>query len=1638
MFKSMMKRNNQQSLKRKEFLAGLQFENLEDRNLLAGDIGAAFAEVAEGEDMGNYILAPSTMMGADGYQSNFSLGKDPLVVAVEYLQSNAGDFGLTADDLGSYRVLSKFVSQHTRVTHIALQQQYNNIDVLGSVININVENDGRIVAAGSSFLPGLGDGGTTDPLMTNTGPIDALTSAFSALGLTVTESPTVLQPPSGQNQSTIISDSGVTSEPIPAALGYTYNGSGVELAWVFGINTKDGAHTYAAFVSAESGEYLMSVDGVLNATYNVIPVPALTPDQGSQQVIEDPADLLVSPFGWHDINGVVGPEFTDTRGNNVRVETGILGSLPPNSSGVRADGGVDLEFLDIFDPDLEHDVLQNQLASTTNTFFTINQTHDVLARYGFDEAAGNFQTTNYTGTGFGSDALLVNVDDPDAICNAFAAIGPPSPSPFALFDGNEISLTMGYCDDTPPTLPPPFNPIAVNRDIGMDNFTVIHEFGHALTARLIGGPIWMQGAFPFSQMGGMHEGNSDFLALISGMQSTDDPSDANETLFWWTDNQLGRRQAYSYDFAINDRTFDDWNTFNDPVTGVPNAQVHQAGEIWASMLYDMTWELIFKYGGVRDGSAMEIAFNEDLHQAVGRTPTTGQAVADTGPTSMIGPNLLDLSTGANNLAMQLFIDGMKYSIINPTFTQARDGILAADQALTGGVNHDALWRAFARRGLGFGADGGFTTGQVPIVTGYDLPPTPADITGNIFIDADGDGVRQITESPLPGVTVYMDLNDNGTHERLEPYQSTDVDGNYIFELYLGGAFSIKALPQTNFRQTLPDPTQFEGGPVNDGGRDVYVVTGASTNDVDFGFKPSGQVIGVFGTKYGDENANGVQDPGETGIAGVYIYVDLDNDARIDMGEPAAITDEDGNYNIIYNEAGPATIREVLDPGFAHTVPANGQNDIIMILGLPALDVDFGNNTVVDYGDAPDTYDAAGAASHGIADGLFMGAGVDAEVGAQSGAFANGDDNSDTDDEDGVTFTSQLIADTVASVDVEISASDVSDGVIQAWIDFDADGVFDADEQILKDRDVVAGTNTFTFNIPADAQLGDTYARFRYGYERGLGPNGAATAGEVEDYFIGVLTDQPLAVDDRFEVDVNSGFNTLLVMQNDLASSSPPITVVGVTVGDSGAIIQVAPGGTHVLYKPALADIDGDSFDYTIQDAAGNQSVATVTIVHLQPSESYPNLFAVDDYTVVVGDAVAPAFTDIDVAANDHSGQADPVVVLAVIDGPVNGTASIHSGLIRYTPNPNFFGLDKLTYTITNALGVDTHKGNVAIQVTADGVNPADDDISYIVQAIHPTSGALVDSVDIEVGETLTVQVSVQDGRSVVASDAGIFAAYLDLVYGRDNLQMVTDSLTFGASFPNGQSGNLSVPGLVDEAGAFQDLSVVNGSAPLTVFTVDFRGLNPGITTVQSDPADVSSDSPVPGTSPLHDTLTINPAAAVAHNDINFRTLTVAVTSGSGEGELDINQDGAVTPLDALNIINNLNTNGSRALAEGEELSYDNRLDVNRDDYVTPLDALSIINYLNNRTNIAGGMAEGEFTPTAPIQSKLDTSIDSIDIVIADTPAAAGVDEWMRVRENEIGLSMFVGGSHDSVAADDGDDLELAINSMADDIFGEWL
>jgi hypothetical protein len=81
----------------------------------------------------------------------------------------------------------------------------------------------------------------------------------------------------------------------------------------------------------------------------------------------------------------------------------------------------------------------------------------------------------------------------------------------------------------------------------------------------------------------------------------------------------------------------------------------------------------------------------------------------------------DWTTGGNNLAAQLVIDGLELQPCSPGFVDSRDAILQADQALTGGDNRCEIWRGFAKRGLGKSAIQGSSNSKFDGTQAFDLP-----------------------------------------------------------------------------------------------------------------------------------------------------------------------------------------------------------------------------------------------------------------------------------------------------------------------------------------------------------------------------------------------------------------------------------------------------------------------------------------------------------------------------------------------------------------------------------------------------------------------------------------------------------------------------------------------------------------------------------------------------------------------------------------------------------------------------------------------------------------------------------------------------------------------------------------------------
>jgi len=157
---------------------------------------------------------------------------------------------------------------------------------------------------------------------------------------------------------------------------------------------------------------------------------------------------------------------------------------------------------------------------------------------------------------------------------------------------------------------------------------------------------------------------------------------------------------------------------------------------------------------------------------------------------------------------------------------------------------------------------------------------------------------------------------------------------------------------------------------------------------------------------------------------------------------------------------------------------------------------------IDFGDAPDpTYPtllASSSARHRMDGSHFLGSSVDSESDGQPNAGATGDDTDGNDDEDGVTFTSQLVPALTTTLNVNANAA----GLLSGWIDFNRDGDWnDTGEKIFNDESLTAGVNSLSFGVPYNSQSGDTYARFRFSTNSGLSTTGYTNNGEVEDYLV---------------------------------------------------------------------------------------------------------------------------------------------------------------------------------------------------------------------------------------------------------------------------------------------------------------------------------------------------------------------------------------------------------------------------------------------------------------------------------------------------------------------------------------------------------
>ena len=188
-------------------------------------------------------------------------------------------------------------------------------------------------------------------------------------------------------------------------------------------------------------------------------------------------------------------------------------------------------------------------------------------------------------------------------------------------------------------------------DGDFDNGIIAHEYGHGVSNRLTGGPSQAGCLGNAEQMG---EGWSDFLSLIFTAEKNDLGKDiravGNYAIGAKTDGLGIRRRPYTTDRQVNEFTYKNI----DP-------EVHNLGEVWTTVLWDLYWALSDKYG--------------------------------------YDPNFKNKTAG-NNICIQLVMDAMKLQPCSPGFIDGRNAIIKADEINNQGQNKCLIWDVFAKRGFG--------------------------------------------------------------------------------------------------------------------------------------------------------------------------------------------------------------------------------------------------------------------------------------------------------------------------------------------------------------------------------------------------------------------------------------------------------------------------------------------------------------------------------------------------------------------------------------------------------------------------------------------------------------------------------------------------------------------------------------------------------------------------------------------------------------------------------------------------------------------------------------------------------------------------------------------------------------------------
>lgn len=451
----------------------------------------------------------------DGQALTAGSARDPDQIARDFLLANGALFLFDQSELNQLRLEVRDVGPTS--THLVYTQTLNGIAVFEGQIKFTLGKNGEVVQVGTGE---------------------------AAPGLSTSTVPT-LRPDEAELAARSAAQAPATAQFLRAAelVIFPLDASESRLAYRMFLEV-DAARLYEILIDAQDGKLLFRHNAYVNA--GQARVWTQSPSQGGSRT------LVTFPDGWLPVAGTV------TTGNNVDAFIDANGDDQPDAlnsaefqNGRAASASQNFDFT-FGDGTLGMDPRNFKSSSATSLFYFVNIAHDFYYSLGFTEAAGNFQTDNFNQGGVGGDAVLAEAQNGRVTNNSQFGPTPEGVAPrmrIGLFTRSTSSLT----DDL---------------DADYDGQVVIHEYGHGVSTRLVGG-LTSTTCLNQIQSGAMGEGWSDYFAI----------SYFNNPVLggYSTQNFISgfRRQSYEgYTFTYED-------------VGNSGYETHNDGEIWAATLWDL-------------------------------------------------------------------------------------------------------------------------------------------------------------------------------------------------------------------------------------------------------------------------------------------------------------------------------------------------------------------------------------------------------------------------------------------------------------------------------------------------------------------------------------------------------------------------------------------------------------------------------------------------------------------------------------------------------------------------------------------------------------------------------------------------------------------------------------------------------------------------------------------------------------------------------------------------------------------------------------------------------------------------------------------------------------------------------------------